>query len=164
MTALMRIRKNKGLERKELAQMTGISFRTIQDYEQGHKKISSAGAASLYKLSLALGCSMEDLIEDSMTAVNTKAKSGLYNNLSLTEIEEIEKENIFSEEYKVNAKWKFIDNACYIEFAYNGEIVLLPFNAVFSTGMTEWLKEAAILKIEEYIEDVEFEEKYGMRV
>ncbi|MCD7854073.1 MAG: hypothetical protein LUG66_00445 [Clostridiales bacterium] len=107
---------------------------------------------------------MEDLIEDSMTAVNTKAKSGLYNNLSLTEIEEIEKEIIFSEEYKVNAKWKFIDNACYIEFVYNGKIVLLPFNAVFSAEMTVWLKEAAILKIEEYIEDVEFEEKYGVGV
>jgi len=61
---LKTLRELKGISRKDLAEMTGISFRSIQDYEQGHKEISSAKADTILKMAGALGCTMEDLISD----------------------------------------------------------------------------------------------------
>lgn len=61
---LKTLRELKGISRKELADMTGISFRSIQDYEQGHKELSSAKADTILKMAGALGCTMEDLISD----------------------------------------------------------------------------------------------------
>ena len=57
------IRESKGLTRKELSELSGINFRSLQDYEQGHKNITSAKGETLYRLSVALGCSMEELVE-----------------------------------------------------------------------------------------------------
>ena len=55
---LKTLRELKGISRKELADMTGISFRSIQDYEQGHKELSSAKAETILKMAGALGCTM----------------------------------------------------------------------------------------------------------
>ena len=49
------IRESKGLTRKELSELSGINFRSLQDYEQGHKNITSAKGETLYRLSVALG-------------------------------------------------------------------------------------------------------------
>ena len=137
--------------------MTGVSYRFIQDYEQGHKKSSSAKATTLYKFSLALGCSIEDLIEDDIIIINEKSNHYQYN--ELTE-DEIENENIFLNDHKINAKWKFIDNACYIEFMYKGSIVMLPFNAIFTKETLKWLKDAAEVAVDEYIKNIEFNERF----
>ncbi len=59
---LKTLRELKGLSRKELADLTDVSFRSIQDYEQGHKDLASAKAETILKMSNALDCSMEDLI------------------------------------------------------------------------------------------------------
>ena len=155
--SLKKIRESKNITRKELAEMVGVSYRSIQDYEQGHKKLSCAKATTLYKFSLALGCSIEDLIEDDIITVNEKAEHNQYS--ELTE-DEIERENIFLNNRKINAQWKFIDNACYIEFVYKGNIVMLPFNAVFTKETLKWLKDGAELVIDEYIENIEFNEKF----
>ncbi len=154
---LQKIRESKNITRKELAEMTGISYRSIQDYEQGHKNLSSANATTLYKFSLALGCRIEDLIEDNLLSINKKATPNPYNELTN---EEIERENIFLEKFKINTKWKFIDNACYIEFIYKGNIVMLPFNALFTANTLKWLKDAVELMVEEYIKDIEFNEEF----
>ncbi|SFG26962.1 XRE family transcriptional regulator [Oribacterium sp. WCC10] len=61
---LKTLRELKGISRKDLALATGISFRSIQDYEQGHKELSSAKADTILKMSKALDCTMEDLISD----------------------------------------------------------------------------------------------------
>lgn len=61
---LKTLRELKGISRKELADRTGISFRSIQDYEQGHKDICSAKAETILKMAKVLGCTMEDLISD----------------------------------------------------------------------------------------------------
>ncbi|ETP72498.1 putative transcriptional regulator [Lachnospiraceae bacterium JC7] len=61
---LKTLRELKGISRKELAELTGVSFRSIQDYEQGHKDLSSAKADTILKMAKALDCSMEDLISD----------------------------------------------------------------------------------------------------
>ena len=47
-----------------LAEKSGVSLRSIQMYEQKNNDIDKAQAHSLYKLAVALGCSMEDLMEN----------------------------------------------------------------------------------------------------
>ena len=61
---LKTLRELKGISRKELAEQTGISFRSIQDYEQGHKDLSSAKAETILRIAKILDCSMEDLISE----------------------------------------------------------------------------------------------------
>lgn len=60
------IRELRGLSRKEVAELSGINLRSLQDYEQGHKDISSAKADTLYRLSLTLDCSMEELLSETV--------------------------------------------------------------------------------------------------
>lgn len=62
-TALQQIREKNGLSRRELAEISGVNYRSLQDYEQGHKPISGARAETLYRLSLALGCDMAELLD-----------------------------------------------------------------------------------------------------
>ena len=61
---LKTLRELKGISRKELADRSGISFRSIQDYEQEHKELRSAKAETLHRLAEILDCSMEDLISE----------------------------------------------------------------------------------------------------
>lgn len=51
-----------GLSQRQLANLSGISFRTLQDYEQGRKSLLSASSDVVFKLSQVLNCHMEDLI------------------------------------------------------------------------------------------------------
>ena len=60
---LARLRAYANLSQKALAQRSGVSVRMIEQYEQGRKQISHASSATVYQLSLALGCRMEDLME-----------------------------------------------------------------------------------------------------
>lgn len=53
-------RENMNLSKKELSNITGIARSSIADIENG-KRVP--GALILYKLSIALKCSMEDLIK-----------------------------------------------------------------------------------------------------
>lgn len=62
-TKLKRIRTAYGCSQKELADLSGVSLRSIQMYEQRNKDINRAQAESLYRMAKALGCQMEDLLE-----------------------------------------------------------------------------------------------------
>lgn len=62
-TNLKRIRTAYGCSQRELAEMSGVSLRSIQMYEQRQKDINKAQSDSLYRLAKALGCTMEDLLE-----------------------------------------------------------------------------------------------------
>ncbi len=62
-TNLKRIRTAYGCSQRVLAEMSGVSLRSIQMYEQRNKDINKAQSESLYRISKALGCTMEDLIE-----------------------------------------------------------------------------------------------------
>ena len=62
-TNLRRIRRTYGCSQSELAKHSGVSLRSIQMYEQRNKDINKASAETILKLSKALGCAMEDLIE-----------------------------------------------------------------------------------------------------
>lgn len=62
-TNLKTKRKQVGLSQSELAKISGIPVRTIQQYEQRQKNINKAQVEYLFKLSNALGCSVECLME-----------------------------------------------------------------------------------------------------
>ena len=61
-TNLQLKRKAAKLTQRELAERSGLSIRTLQYYEQGVLDINKAAAATVCRLALALGCTMEDLL------------------------------------------------------------------------------------------------------
>lgn len=61
-TNLQKKRKEAGYTQHELAARSGISIRTLQYYEQGVLDINKASASTVYRLAVALGCQMEDLL------------------------------------------------------------------------------------------------------
>lgn len=62
-TNLQTLRKRAGLSQKQLAELSGVSIRMIQQYEIMDKDINKASAISLLRLSKVIGCSIEDLLE-----------------------------------------------------------------------------------------------------
>lgn len=62
-TNLKLLRQQNGLSQKELAEISGVPLRTLQQYEQRQKNINKAQAEYLVSLSTALNCSVEQLIE-----------------------------------------------------------------------------------------------------
>ena len=61
---LKRIRTAKGYSQKQLAELSGVSLRSIQVYEQRREDINKAQSDSLFRLAKALDCTMEDLLEE----------------------------------------------------------------------------------------------------
>lgn len=66
-TKLKQIRQSKDMTQKNLAEATGISLRTLQHYEQGSKDLNMAAAITVLHIARALGCSIEDLIDQETT-------------------------------------------------------------------------------------------------
>ena len=62
-TNLKRKRKQAGFSQRELAELSGVPIRTIQQYEQRQKNINKAQVEYLVKLSKTLCCEVESLIE-----------------------------------------------------------------------------------------------------
>ena len=62
-TNLKRIRTAYGCTQAELADLSGVSLRSIQMYEQRRKDINKASTESVYRITKVLGCSIEDLLE-----------------------------------------------------------------------------------------------------
>lgn len=62
MSNLQQKRKDAGYTQRELATRSGLSIRTLQYYEQGVLDINKASASTVYRLALALGCPMEELL------------------------------------------------------------------------------------------------------
>ena len=63
LTNLQRIRKERGLTQKELANKSGINIRMVQHYEQGIKDINKASAITVYNLAKALMVEMATILE-----------------------------------------------------------------------------------------------------
>ena len=62
-TNLARIRNISGLTQIRLSKLSDVPLRTIQMYEQRNKDINKAQSITLLKLSRALGCEVENLME-----------------------------------------------------------------------------------------------------
>ncbi|MBY0758507.1 helix-turn-helix domain-containing protein [Sellimonas caecigallum] len=60
---LKKIRTNRGITQCGLANLTNVNVRMIQKYEQGERNINKASGETLYKLSKALNCNIEDLLD-----------------------------------------------------------------------------------------------------
>ncbi|MCI8332697.1 MAG: helix-turn-helix transcriptional regulator [Clostridiales bacterium] len=60
---LKKIRQAKGVTQKELSELTGVSLRMIQLYEQKQQNIRKAEAQTLVNISKSLGCDVETLFE-----------------------------------------------------------------------------------------------------
>ena len=64
MAKLKMYRERKGMSQKELENISGVSVRVIQNYEQGQRNFNGVSGERLYRLALALGCRPEELLED----------------------------------------------------------------------------------------------------
>ena len=62
-TNLRTLRKRSGLSQEELATISGVSVRTIQEYEQRRKDINKAQLQTAMALAQALNCDAEALFE-----------------------------------------------------------------------------------------------------
>lgn len=63
MTNLKEKRQAAGMSQRQLATASGVGVRIIQSYEQSIRSINRAEAYTVYLLAKALGCSMEELLE-----------------------------------------------------------------------------------------------------
>ena len=61
------MREERELTQWEIAELSGVSFRMIKDYEQGQRDINGAKLLTLLKLCLALRCRLEDIVDDTET-------------------------------------------------------------------------------------------------
>ncbi|MCF0129630.1 MAG: helix-turn-helix transcriptional regulator [Pseudobutyrivibrio sp.] len=73
-TIIKKKREELGLSQSQFAEISGVNYRTLQDYEQGRKPLGSIKGEVLYRLSRALGCTMEDIISDSVSADDIEAR------------------------------------------------------------------------------------------
>ena len=71
-TNLKRLRCQAGLSQRELAEKSGISLRTIQQYEQRQKNINKAQIDTLISLSKALYCDVRELLEPFLAQSSTE--------------------------------------------------------------------------------------------
>lgn len=60
------MRKKRKLTQKQLAELSGVPLRTVQQYEQRQKDINKAQAAYVVSLAQALSCRVEELLESSL--------------------------------------------------------------------------------------------------
>lgn len=61
------MREMRELTQREVAELSGVSFRMIKDYEQGQRDINGAKLLTLLKLCAALRCRLEDILDDTET-------------------------------------------------------------------------------------------------
>lgn len=72
-TNLQRIRVNKGLSQQALADISGVSKRAIEGYEQKYRNIDNAKLDILCDLASALDGKIEDILEDEELIKKLKA-------------------------------------------------------------------------------------------
>ena len=71
-TNLKRLRRQAGLSQRELAEKSGVSLRTIQQYEQRQKNINKAQIDTLISLSKVLYCDVRELLEPFLAQSSTE--------------------------------------------------------------------------------------------
>ena len=64
MTKLKKIRLSKNISREKLSEISGISIRTIEGYEQKRRNINNSSVNTMIKLADALECDFFDILEN----------------------------------------------------------------------------------------------------
>lgn len=72
-TKLATIRIKKGLSQRALAELSGVPARLIQSYEIKETRIEGAKLNTLCSLCAALGCKIEDILDDQKLIKKYKA-------------------------------------------------------------------------------------------
>ena len=144
---LRELRKRNHLTQKELAQKSGVNFRSLQDYEQGHKKLTGASGDILLRLTTVLGCTLEDLLID-----DTEGAALLPSNR--VDVSTIQSQRYVCEKYQTAGRWVCSNGKVATMFYYDGKQYVLPFEAVFTPVMLPCLMQAATLQMEAKIEEI----------
>lgn len=63
-TALEKTRREIGMSRKKLAELSGVSFRSLECYEQRKNDINIANVKTVRALAQALGVPMEKILDE----------------------------------------------------------------------------------------------------
>ena len=148
---LREIRKSRNMSQSELANMCGINYRSLQDYEQGHKKLMSANGDILLRLTTVLGCSISELL------LSDHIQGHSLHSANQVDLRTIQNQRFYCEKYNVAGRWICGNNSIVTMFYYDGQQYSLPFNAVFTPAMLPCLVEAAALQIEEKIDNILFQ-------
>ena len=156
MTALKKLREAAGLTRREVSEQSGINLRSLQDYEQGHKSIARANGELLFKLSLVLGCTLEDLLTPYLAGDLHGSDSFFQENAGK---EWIENRSFRSEQYHLSGRWFVTEKETSIIFVCRGSVVRLPLPVWVTEKTLPWLSEAAVMRMERYVKDLTFKEK-----
>lgn len=61
---LEKIRREAGLSRKKLGELSGVDFRSIEKYEQGVNNINIASVKTVLALAKALNVPIEKILDD----------------------------------------------------------------------------------------------------
>lgn len=72
---LKTMRENVGLKQTELADISGVNLRSLQDYEQGHKSLTCAKGETLLRLSTVLGYSIEEILKGTSVEIKLPENS-----------------------------------------------------------------------------------------
>ena len=201
MTALKQLREAAGLTRREVSEQSGINLRSLQDYEQGHKNIVRANGEILFKLSLVLGCTVEDLLTPYLVGRSHSADSFFQEDTGREEIKDscaeeavtgndrftpkteadvfgegeaekeqedeqrgmlgklLENSSFRSEQYHLSGRWLMTDKGMSIIFVCRGSVVQLPLPVWVTEKTLPWLSEAAVMRMERYMEELSFQDR-----
>ncbi len=157
-SALQQIREARGLTRRELAEKSGVNYRSLQDYEQGHKEIASAKGDTLYRLSLALGCTIENILE--LGSLDNGLSQRIRSYCELMLVERLEEKTFFSEEYQTYVRVKMNAEGCALVFCYRGEMVQLPFTARVTKETLPWMEDVIVMTVNSYLRSRTFADKF----
>ena len=145
---LREIRKSRNMSQSELASMCGINYRSLQDYEQGHKKLMSANGDILLRLTTVLGCTLSELLmADHVSGASLQCKNRV-------DVATIQNQQFYCEKYNVAGRWVIGNDSIVTMFYFGGKQYSLPFRAVFTPKMLHCLADAAALQIEEKIDNI----------
>lgn len=124
----------------------GINFRSLLDYEQGHKKLSSASGDVLLRLSTVPGSSAEEpLLPDDFPGAPLLPGNTL-------DVATIQCKRFYCDKYQTTGWWICSGGKIATVFCYDGKQCCLPFRAIFKPEPLYWLKESVILQMEDAIE------------
>lgn len=110
---LREIRKSRNMSQSELACMCGINYRSLQDYEQGHKKLMSANGDILLRLTTVLGCTLSELLmADQVAGASLHSKNQV-------DTATIQNQRFYCEKYNVSGRWVVGNNSIVTMFYFN---------------------------------------------
>ena len=69
------------------------------------------------------------------------------------DIDTIQNQCFYCKEYDVSGHWIIKDDKVATVFFYRDQQFILPFKAIFKPALLHWLKESAILQMEDAIEE-----------